>query len=187
MEFTNRIVHSFYVSPNSLPIEICRYNTRWFSHKKLVLCIKLHCRWHWNNIHSHCNIWDDFKYFREIILLQHQIYLSATLSDLRLFAIIYSSLSFSISLILCSSLDIGPHIILSFLIGWSPELMELSRMLACPKYCSFVVWRRVWVVLYVASLEVSRTQAKSGRSAGRHAARIPTLISTLATRLVSRD
>jgi hypothetical protein len=54
-------------------------------------------------------------------------------------------------------------------------------MLACPKYCSFIVWRRVWLVLKVILLAVSSIQAKRGRSAGRHAAKIPTLVSTLAT------
>ena len=103
------------------------------------------------------------------------------------FEIIYSSLSFSISPILCSSLDIGPRNIFSFLIGWSPELIELRRMLVCPKYCSFDVCRRVWVVLNVKLFAVSRTQAKSGRSAGRQAARMPTLVSTLGRKLASRD
>jgi hypothetical protein len=58
-------------------------------------------------------------------------------------------------------------------------------MLACPKHCSFVLWRRLFLDLNVMLLAMSRTQVKSGRSAGRHAARIPTLISMLATRLDS--
>jgi hypothetical protein len=54
-------------------------------------------------------------------------------------------------------------------------------MLACPKYCSFVVWRRAWFVSKVMLLIVSSIQAKRGRSAGRHAAKIPMFVSTLAT------
>lgn len=100
---------------------------------------------------------------------------------------IYSSLSFSMSPILCSSLDIGPRNTLSFLIGWSPELIELSLMLACPKYCSFAVPLLLRLVLKVMLFAVSSIQANNGRSAGRHAARIPTLVSTLARRLASRD
>lgn len=60
-------------------------------------------------------------------------------------------------------------------------------MLACPKYRSFVFWRRLRVVLDVMLLAVSRSQAKSGGSAGRLAARIPTFVSMVAMRLASSD
>lgn len=142
-----------------------------FENRLFTLC--RYARLYQNNIHLQCNI-----FIKVIPLPETDPSCHALWSDP--FAMIYSSLSFSKSPILCSSLDMGPRIILSFLMCcWSPELMELSRMLACPKYCSFAVWRRVWVVLKVRLLAVSSTQAKSGRSAGRHAARIPTLVSTL--------
>jgi hypothetical protein len=96
------------------------------------------------------------------------------------FEMIYSSLSFSISLIPCSSLEMGPrvrNIVVSFRICLSPELIELRRALFYPWHCCFVVGRRESVILKVIAA-LSKSQASSGRSVERHAARMPTLVST---------